>query len=248
MVNASGRQAETCQQVGRKLPLEREIVDRHHRRRFDCAGIVQIGRREPSLPVMRVHHVRPISVDLTLCEQRRDARQRGEAERIVGPIPTIGPAIRIAIARIEMRRVDDEQVEPCRLRRHDARRAAEQIVQRGDRHAAFQRIQYPRIARHQRTHRDALRGERARQRAGDIGEATGLDQRKDLRDHREDVDRRHHPNRSSIGWVIRQTPCSVRRKRCASASGSSPTTSPSGIRTPRSTMTLRRRAERPMST
>ena len=34
---------------------------------------------------------------------------------------------------------------------------------------------------------------------------------------------------SIIGWVIRQMPLSVRRKRLASSSGSSPTTRPSGI-------------------
>ena len=54
-------------------------------------------------------------------------------------------------------------------------------------------------------------------------------------------------NRSIIGSVMRQMPLSVRRKRAASCSGSSPTTSPSGILTPRSMMTRRRRAPRPIS-
>ena len=39
-----GGQAEKRQQVGRKLPLKREIMDCHHGRRFDRAGVVQIGR------------------------------------------------------------------------------------------------------------------------------------------------------------------------------------------------------------
>ena len=62
---------------------------------------------------------------------------------------------------------------------------------------------------------------------------------------------RHGPTpriRSSIGWVTRQTPCSVRRKRWASSSGSSPITRPGGIFTPRSTTTRLSRACRPIST
>ncbi len=51
--------------------------------------------------------------------------------------------------------------------------------------------------------------------------------------------------RSIIGWVIRQMPPSLRRKRSASSSGSSPTTSPSGMVTAASITTLVSRAERP---
>ena len=58
----------------------------------------------------------------------------------------------------------------------------------------------------------------------------------------------HASSRSTIGCVIRQMPLSVRRKRRASKSGSSPTTRPSGIHTPRSTMTFVSRADRPIST
>ena len=47
-----------------------------------------------------------------------------------------------------------------------------------------------------------------------------------------------------MGWVMRQTPLSLRRKRLASSSGSSPTTRPSGILTPRSTTTRLSRAPR----
>ena len=54
--------------------------------------------------------------------------------------------------------------------------------------------------------------------------------------------------RSSIGCVIRHTPAALRRKRCASRSGFSPTTRPSGMRTPRSMTTFVSRADRPIST
>src|SRR5689334_15527854 len=117
-----------------------------------------------------------------------------------------------------------------------------------DHDTAIECPQHPRIARHQRADRHTLSRKRDRQSARDIREATCLDQREDLGDDSENVERRHYPRRSSIGWVIRHIPLSVRRKRSASASGSSPTTSPSGIRTPRSIMTLLSRAPRPMST
>ena len=51
-----------------------------------------------------------------------------------------------------------------------------------------------------------------------------------------------------IGWVISVTPPGVRKKRRASSAGSSPTTRPSGILTPRSTTTRRKWEWRPIST
>jgi hypothetical protein len=56
------------------------------------------------------------------------------------------------------------------------------------------------------------------------------------------------PSRSSIACVIRQMPFSVRRKRRASLSGSSPTSSPSGMVTPRSITTSLSFAPRPICT
>jgi hypothetical protein len=49
-----------------------------------------------------------------------------------------------------------------------------------------------------------------------------------------------------MGWVTSVTPSSVRRNHCASKSGSSPITSPSGMLTPRSTTTFFSREPRPM--
>lgn len=56
------------------------------------------------------------------------------------------------------------------------------------------------------------------------------------------------PSLSIIVCVIRQTPFSVRRKRFASSSGSSPTTRPSGMTTRLSMTTLRRIECRPIVT
>ena len=114
------------------------------------------------------------------------------------------------------------------------------------------------IAGDQRAHRDVLARERGRQRTRDVGESAGLHEREDLRGdgqyanqiairakgrperglrplggqrRRTQVRRAWGPTtakRSSIDCVTRQMPRSVRRKRSASSSGSSPTTSPRG--------------------
>ncbi len=59
---------------------------------------------------------------------------------------------------------------------------------------------------------------------------------------------RYSGSRSIMGCVIKTRPLAVLRKRLASFSGSSPTTSPAGITTPRSMTTSRSRAPRPIST
>src|SRR4029079_3353846 len=101
---------------------------------------------------------------------------------------------------------------------------------------------------HQRDRLDAVLAQRERQRADDVGEAAGLDEGGDFRGDGENLDAGHRSNLSIIGWVIKQMPPSVRRNRAASSSMSSPTTSPAGMRTPRSMMTLWSRALRPTST
>ena len=105
------------------------------------------------------------------------------------------------------------------------------------------------IARNERAHRYALACQRGRQCADHIGQAAGLDQRIDLGGDCENAQRLHLPNRSIIGCVIRQMPRAVRRKRLASSTGSSPTTSPAGICTPRvDDDVCVSRAPRPIST
>ena len=188
------------QEPSRKLPLERKIVDRHHGRRVDGASVVQISRHKPRLPIMRVHNVRPISRDQSLCKQHRYTRQRGEAEWIVTPVRTVGAAIWIAFARKEMGASIDEQVKPFRLRCHDACRATEHIVQRGNHHAAFE-------CTPERTDNPGITERTATPCAASApGSAPVTSARPPVlisgnisEDHREDVERRHHLKRSSIG-------------------------------------------------
>ena len=86
-----------------------------------------------------------------------------------------------------------------------------------------------------------LGGEGRRQRAGHVGEAAGLEEREDLGTNLEYVHGGHPWRASSICWVTSTTPPSVRWKRRASSSGSSPITRPSGSSQPRSMTTLRSR-------
>src|SRR5262249_13197759 len=95
----------------------------------------------------------------------------------------------------------------------------------------------------QRGHRDPELAQRRGQAGGHISQASGLHERIKLGNDRENF----HVSLSIIGCVIRQTPLSVRRKRLASSSGSSPTTSPEGMRTPRAMMPWLRRTERSIS-
>ena len=91
-------------------------------------GVVEIGRRERRLPVMRVNDLRSERVDRAKPDVRADPRQRREPLCIVGPIKPVGPQIRIAGPVVEMGRIDREQVQTGRLARENPRRAAEQIV------------------------------------------------------------------------------------------------------------------------
>ena len=72
---------------------------------------------------------------------------------------------------------------PARRRAGPPNRSANRCTSFG----ASEPVQHGRIARHQRAHLDALLRQRRRQRADHIGEAAGLDQRKDLRGDRENL-------------------------------------------------------------
>ena len=212
---------------------------------------------------MRVHDVGHEARHVAEADARGDPCQRTEAKRVVGPIAAVGPRIGIAGAIEKVRGVEDHEIEIAGARDEHARRAAEEIVERQNLLRLANRRLDRRIAGHQRDHFGAELAQRARQRAGHVGETAGLHQRIDFRDHRQNLAGRcfrggdhvdggfgagHRPSLSIMDRVIRQMPLSVRRNRSASSSGSSPTTSPAGMRTPRSMITLVSRAERSIST
>src|SRR5690606_35507933 len=93
-----------------------------------------------------------------------------------------------------------------------------------------------RIAGHQRHHFDAEFPKRQWQGASNIGQTSRLGERRDLGTDGQDF--HSHPSLSIMACVTRQTPFSERRKRLASSLGSSPTTNPSGMCTPRSMTTF----------
>ena len=193
-----------------------------------------------------MHDIRLQRADQAEAEIGGDPGDRREADGIVVPVAAVGADIGIAGALIKIRRFQHQEIEAPGAALQKPRIATEEAVEDVHRLRALERGEHGRIARHQRRDMDALGRQRGRERADDIGEPSGLDQRIDLGGDGEDVERAHL-RASSIGWVIRQMPFSVRRKRLASKSGSSPTTRPSGICTRESTTTLRSRAERPTS-
>src|SRR5258708_39432114 len=135
-----------------------------------------------------------------------------------------------------MRRVEYEHVEVRHGTAETARGSAITILQVEDFDRSSNCVKHVRIARYQCARLDPFSFQRRRQGTRHIGEATGLDKGKNLRGDRKHANRLHADSLSIIGWVIRQKPWSVRRNRGAWLPGSSPTTNPSGICTPRSLM------------
>ena len=234
------RQAEFAKDAGAEAALEGEVVHGHHRRRRRGLAVAHVGERQRRLPVMRMHHVRHVAGDRAGRDVRAGEAQRGEAPPVVGPVGAGGVAVWSARPVEEMRRIEHQKVEAGRLGRQDRDLAAMQ------RRIAMQWrglpccLQHLREARDQRPRRHALPGERDRQGAGHVGQPACLDQGKNLGRDRENLHQKslpcmpipQVPSLSIISWVIRQMPFSETRNRLASLTGSSPTTSPSGMRTP----------------
>ena len=193
-------------------------------------GEGEVGGGETGLPVVAVDQVGPPVADAAEADVGGDPREQAVAAVIVRPVAAVRAEIGVAGAGVEVRRIQDQEVEAGGAAGQEPHRPAHGFGE-VDRTAAlaFQPGEDGGVARHQRAHLDAERRQRTRQGAGDVGEAAGLDQREELGGDRQDAHGRQPPSRSIIGWVIRTVPLSVRRKRLASSSGSSPTTSFSGI-------------------
>ena len=228
------------------MALEGEVVDGEDRLRTRSAVVMEIDRRQRGLPIVGVNDVGRVAGDRAFGEVGADPRQRGETMGVVAPVAPVRAEIGIADAIEEMRRVEHEHVEAGGAAGEHPRRPAEQLGVGVDRLGGFELGQHRRIAGQQGADGDVLARQRRRQRAGDVGEAAGLDQRIDLGSDRKDGERGHFAILSSIGWVISVTPPSVRRNRLASSTGSSPTTSPSGMTTPESITAFLIRAPRPI--
>ena len=109
------------------MALEGEIVDGQNRLRPRAAVVVQIDRRQRRLPIVDMDDVGRVAGDRAAGEIGADPRQRGEALGVVAPVAPVGAEIGIADPVEQMRRVEDEQIEPGGARRQHPRRAAEQV-------------------------------------------------------------------------------------------------------------------------
>ena len=243
-----GRQSDIAQHLPRKLPLIGEIVNGHDRAWPRPLAVVQKGVGQSGLPIVGVHDIGHKCRDGALADFGGGSPQRRETNGVVGPVGAVRRDIGVSGTRKKMRRVEYEQVKVGRGTAENTRGSPVKFRQAKHFVRLTQRVQHIRISRHHGARLDPFRLQSLRQRAGHISEAAGLDEGIDLRGDRKHAKGLHADSLSIIGWVIRQMPCSVRRNRLASRSGSSPTTSPSGIRTPRSITTFFNRVPRAAST
>ncbi len=231
--------------VRRGQPVKGDVVDRQDRACLaGAAHGVQIVGHEPRLPVMRVDHVRLPARDALYPDPRRDPAQGRKAFRVVGPVASVGAKVDRPVARIKMRRVQHQQVEPAGLRRQQPRRPAKEVRVGHHLGRVSQRPHDRRIARQERAQRHAQRRHGAGQGAYHIGQPAGFHQRGTFRCDRQHLCHFAAARLSSMSCVMSVTPRSDTRNHFASSSGSSPTTNPAGIVTPRSITTRRNRAER----
>ena len=242
------RQSERSKDAGRKMALEGDIMHGQNDLRRRSGREIEIGCRQRRLPVMHMDDIRHEDLDPSRSHIGSGTRQGGEPHPVVGPVLAVRPQIAIAGAIEEMRRLDRQEIETMRLSCQNAHFAAKEIVVMMDGLRLLERRRDRRIDGQHHPHLDAVMLERRRQGAHHIGKPTGLHQRKHLRCDSQYFRHFWAASLSIIGWVMRQTPVSVRRNRFASSSGSSPTTRPSGISTPRSMTTRRSLAPRPILT
>ena len=237
------RQPELRKHGGGEVALERHVVDRHHcRDPALCRRETQVGGGEAGLPVVSMEQVEPQPFRRAAGDVGGCPAERGEAAPVVRPVTPGIVAIGAPRTVEQVRGIEHQQA----ISGQQPRRTAEQLgpLVRGAWPPA-ELAQHVAIAGDQRGHGHTVRRKRARQRAGDVGQSPGLDIGHRLGGDRED--RQGHPSsRSIIALLIRHTPLAVRRNRLASSTGSSPTTSPSGMRTPVSRITRDSFALRPM--
>ena len=153
------------------------------------------------LPVMRMYDVRPPVRQQATGDLGAGEGQRREAAPVVGKILAGGIHIGTARPVVIGRGVEHKDIEAFMCGGEDARGLAEQVVERGDHLDRTQPLHDHGIAGHERAHAHSMPGKRDRQRAGDVGEASRLDEREYFGCHRKDVhDAARAPAcRSSVG-------------------------------------------------
>ena len=186
------RQLERGEDAGGEAALEGDVVDRHHRRPRHAVE-AQVGGREARLPVVRVHEIGQELRHHPHGDVGGGAAERAEAAPVVRVVGAARVAIGAAGTVVERRAVDDDELEPLDLGGEEPRGHAEQRRIVIDDAGVPELRHHRRIAGDERAHLDAAPRQRRRQRAGDVGQPAGLDQRIDLGGDREDPHQAHTP-------------------------------------------------------
>ncbi len=168
--------------------LVRQVVNGEQGRGAQAAP-VHVRRGQARWPVMGMHHFRfPVDHAFTGCDFCSRQAQAGETDMVVRPVATVFCCVGRARALVELRadqHVDHQavgQVHPANLARWQGRVAA-QLPNDVDGVVAFNDLW---VARDQHTHVVQVR-QRARQRSGDVAQATGLHQVSDFRGDEKDL-------------------------------------------------------------
>ena len=184
------REAERGDQLRLEYTLKGKIMYGLQRRGPRAGRIAQVGGSEAGLPFVAVNHLRlPVERAACAAEQRGDARQQAEAQRIVGPVAAgfvlIGSAGTViqfgAVERVERharRHLAPEQARTGKIR---ACREARNFA------AVGQLREHGAVARQQDSGIDAERRERGGQGRTDIAQAASLHQRGALRGGEQDA-------------------------------------------------------------
>src|SRR3990167_2099948 len=190
------------------------------------------------MPVMGMQQVRfPPGVQLTRGQMGGHPAQQRKTLEIVGPITAIKGHVRVARALVQVGRVNHVNLYPIARQppqaQADAARAegsanlADRLLALHAFHNGWQAGQYQANVG---PSRDQCLGQGTEH----VGQATGFDEWKHLGRGVQDL---HAVIFESMSAVTRVMPWALRWKRCASSAASSPTTRPSGMLQPRSTIT-----------
>ncbi len=206
------------------------------------AQLAEVERCPAGLPVVAMHDLWHPPLDPLGADHGRGAGEGGEAFGVVIPVATVAIEVGSGIAVEEMRRVQRVEHLVAERAAIDPCEASEEVVPFRHLAAPADRLHHRAIAGHEGAHLDALCRQCPRQGAGHVGQPPGLDQRHAFRGDGQHTGHFSASLRSSIRWVMSVTPPGLTRNHRASSSGSSPTTSPSGMCTPRFMTTFLSRA------
>jgi hypothetical protein len=213
----SCRQAELRKVAVRKQALVGQVVHREHRSGRGRRMRIDPRARHRGMPVVGVQHLRrPLGVELARCQMGADPAEQREALQVVAPFAAVAGLVRAAGAAVQVGRIDDVGRHMAVRQTPEAQRDAPGAEQRPELvHGGLvqHRIGDRRQAGQQQARLGAGFDQRLRQRAHHVGQAAGLDQRKDLRGDMQHLHAGASFIVSSLASISRVTsvmPCSVR--------------------------------------